>query len=400
MEALAKRRIKDGFRLGSTYVCGTMGILVLLSIFLYVLINGSSLLSWDLLSKDYHSETLSFEGDGLSASSFVMPEDAGSAISSSWGIAFDDEKDLVGNDVVVISYLDVASPLRKLTTNEGVYLNEDNYFTKAFFLDESGNNVLALAKEGAATVATNFEKGKTLTSLSITTEGGGIRGSLLSSLLLLGMSLLLALPLGISSAIFFTYFAPKKRYVIVLERMIEVTAGIPSIIFGLLGVAVFIPICDSLFFTQGASLLAGSFTMAVILLPTIVKTSEEALQEVPTSYRTSALALGSSERQTLYRVILPSALPGLLSGAVLSAGRIIGESAALVYASSAYIADYVSLNKGSATLAVEIWTLMAGENPNYRLASAISIVILLIVTILSLTAKVLSRLYLRKKVAL
>jgi phosphate transport system permease protein len=400
MEALAKRRIKDGFRLGSTYACGTMGILVLLSIFLYVLINGSSLLSWDLLSKDYHSETLSFEGDGLSASSFVMPEDAGSAVSSSWGIAFDDEKDLVGNDVVVISYLDVASPLRKLTTNEGGYLNEDNYFTKAFFLDESGNNVLALAKEGAATVATNFEKGKTLTSLSITTEGGGIRGSLLSSLLLLGMSLLLALPLGISSAIFFTYFAPKKRYVIVLERMIEVTAGIPSIIFGLLGVAVFIPICDSLFFTQGASLLAGSFTMAVILLPTIVKTSEEALQEVPTSYRTSALALGSSERQTLYRVILPSALPGLLSGAVLSAGRIIGESAALVYASSAYIADYVSLNKGSATLAVEIWTLMAGENPNYRLASAISIVILLIVTILSLTAKVLSRLYLRKKVAL
>jgi phosphate transport system permease protein len=400
MEALAKRKIKDGFRIGSTYTCGALGVLVLLSIFLYVMINGASLLSWDLLSKDYQSETLSFEGDNIACSSYVMPEDAGSGMASNWGIAFDDEKDMVGNDVVVISYLDIDSPLRKLTSNEGVYLQEKDYFTKAFFLDENGNTVLALAKDGAVAVASAFEEGKTLTSLSTTTEGGGIRGSLLSSLIVLGMSLLLALPLGISSAIYFTYFAPKKRYVEILERMIEVTSGIPSIIFGLLGVAVFIPICDSLFFTQGASLLAGSFTMAVILLPTIVKTSEEALHEVPAAYRTSALALGSSERQTLYRVILPSALPGLLSGAVLSAGRVIGESAALVYAASTYIADYVSLNKGSATLAVEIWSLMAGENPNFRLASAISIVILLVVTMLSLTAKLLSRLYLRKKVAL
>jgi phosphate transport system permease protein len=398
MEALAKRRLKDVCRAGSTYGCGALGVLILLSIFLYVFINGSSLLSWDLLSRDYHSETLSFEGDGLASSSFVMPNGAGSGVSSSWGIAFNDEEDLVGNGVVVVSYLDVASPLRKLETSEGVLLQEKDYFTKAFFLRGNGESVLALAKDGAKSVAASFESGVTLTSLSITTEGGGIRGSLLSSLLLLGMTLLLALPLGISSAVYFTYFAPKKRWVALLERMIEITAGIPSIIFGLLGVAVFIPLCDSLRLSQGTSLLAGALTMTVILLPTIVKTSEEALREVPGTYRISALALGSSERQTLYRVILPSALPGLLSGAVLSSGRIIGESAALVYASSTYIADYVSLNKGSATLAVEIWSLMAGENPNFRLAAAISIVILFIVTLLSLAAKLLSRLYLKKKV--
>jgi phosphate transport system permease protein len=131
--------------------------------------------------------------------------------------------------------------------------------------------------------------------------------------------------------------------------------------------------------------------MTIILLPIIVKTTEEALRVIPVSYRYASLSLGASETQTAFKIILPNAIPGILTATILSIGRIIGESAALIYAIGTSIKDTVSINQSSTSLAVHIWTIMNGEVPNYKLASAISIIILIIVFIMSVIVKFLGK---------
>lgn len=393
LHPLKKREIKDVARKVITYISALLTLLLLTLIFVHIAQGGGSLLSAELLTSDYASLTYTYESSAVS-SYYAAPSASDIAFSSAWGVGLKDETSLTGESVVSLVYLAPSSPMGKLSSEVKV----GAYFTKAFFQDEAGNNVIALAKDGAKGVIETFEKGKTLTSFSITTKGGGIRASLLSTLLVIAISLLLSLPLGIGSAIYFSYFANKKNPLVrLLEKMIAVTAGIPSIVFGLIGVAVFIPFSSLFTGVNTGSLLSGCFTLVIILLPSIVKSAEEALDEVPKDYRTAALALGSSERQALHKIILPSALPGLLSASVLAAGRIIGESAALVFAIGNVISDTVSLSGKNATLAVEIWSLLAGENPNYRLASAIALIILIVISLLSLAAKILTTVFLKKR---
>ena len=388
------RKAKDFFRLAQTYFSAGLVSLLLLGIFAYVATTGGPLLKWDLLVSDYNSETYTYESEAAASSYSAPTLSSKLAYSSSWGIALEDGTDRVGAQCVSIAYLDPSSPLAKLSKSVIV----GAYFTKAAFLDPEGNNLFALARDGAEEDIAVFQNAAHLVSFSITSQGGGIRGSLLSTLLLIALSLLLAMPLGIASAIYFVYFAKKgSKIVFLLERMIEITSGIPSIIFGLVGVAVFIPLTNAFFLSKGGNLISGSLTLVIILLPTIVKSTEEALREVPVSYRTSSLALGASERQTLWKAILPSALPGILTAGVLSAGRIIGESAALVFAIGTYISDTVSLNSNSATLAVMMWSVISGEYPNYALASAIAFLILLIILCLSLLAHLTSYVFLKKR---
>jgi phosphate transport system permease protein len=387
------RKIKDAFRKGITWFSAACTLALLLAIFVNIAQGGASLLSWDLLTSDYASATYTYESTATSAT-YAEPALTNASYSPSWGVAFADTTSFTGESVVSLVYIAPSSPIGKLNSQVKV----GAYFTKAFLSDASGANVIALAKEGAKGVQAAFEQGKTLVSFSITTQGGGIRGSLLSTLLVIVVSLALSLPLGIGAAIYFSYFAKKEgRIVRILGKMIEVTSGIPSIVFGLIGVAVFIPLSSVFTGVKTGSLLSGCFTLVIILLPTIVKTSEEALDEVPKDYRSASLALGSSERQTLHKIILPAALPGLLSAAVLSAGRIIGESAALVFAIGNVIGDTVSLAGKNDTLAVAIWSLLAGENPNYHLASAIALIILIVISILSLSAKILTYVFLKKR---
>lgn len=387
------RKIKDLCRKSVTWLSAGCALALLTVIFVNIAQGGASLISWDLLTSDYASATYTYESTASSAT-YADPGIEGASYSASWGVAFKDDNSFTGESVVSLVYLAPSSPIGKLDQKVAV----GTYFTKAFLTDSAGGTVIALAKDGASGVKDAFEQGKSLTSFSITTKGGGIRGSLLSTLLVIAVSLLLSLPLGIGAAIYFAYFAPKKsRIVALLEKMIDITSGIPSIVFGLIGVAVFIPLSSVFTGVNTGSLLSGCFTLVIILLPTIVKTSEEALDEVPKDYRTASLALGGSERQTLHKIILPTALPGLLSAAVLASGRIIGESAALVFAIGNVIGDTVSLNAKNDTLAVEIWSLLAGENPNYHLASAIALIILIVISILSLSAKILTTVFLRKR---
>jgi phosphate transport system permease protein len=388
------RKIKDILRLLSTYGSAFLVSLLLVGIFIYVGVNGAPLLNFDLLVSDYNSQTYTYESTATSYLYSTPSLTEGEYYSSSWGIALEDGTDRTGASCVNIAYLDASSPLAKLSKNVVV----GSYFTKAAFVDKNENNLYALQRDGAKEAITTFENASRLVSFSITTKGGGIRGSFLSTLLVIFLSLFLAMPLGILSAIYFVYFAKKgNKLVFLLERMIEITSGIPSIIFGLVGVAVFIPLSNALFLSHGGNLISGCLTLVIILLPTIVKSTEEALKAVPKSYRTSSLALGGSERQTLRKVLLPSALPGILTAGVLSAGRIIGESAALVFAIGTYISDSVSLNANNATLAVMMWSVISGEYPNYALASAIALLVLLIILALSLLARLFSYVFLKKR---
>ena len=178
--------------------------------------------------------------------------------------------------------------------------------------------------------------------------------------------------------------------------MIETLTGVPSIIFGLMGLAVFVPITIKYTPANSANILSGSLTLAVILLPVIIRSTEESLKVVPDSFRRASLALGANNTQTTFKVVLPSALPGILTATLLAIGRVIGESAALIFAIGTAIKDEISIFGKSTTLAVHIWALMTDEPANIELACAISIIIPLIVLILNLSIKLISKTYLKK----
>ena len=173
-------------------------------------------------------------------------------------------------------------------------------------------------------------------------------------------------------------------------RAIETLTGVPSIVYGLMGVSVLFPITRA-FGATTTNILLGSLTMAIILLPTIIRSTEEALLVVPNSLRDASLSLGANQSQTIFKVVLPCAVPGILTGVLLSIGRVIGESAALIYTMGTFINDSPTLLSQGTSLAVHIWSVMSGEQPNFELASAISIIILIFVLCLNIIVKLLSK---------
>ena len=221
--------------------------------------------------------------------------------------------------------------------------------------------------------------------------GGGIRGSLLSTLYLIGLTLTIVMPIGIIAAIYLALYAKQNTFIKILRSLIDMISGIPSIIFGLIAIIIFIPIVSGITKNNGGSIISGALTLSVMLLPTVIRTTEEAINNIPKSYQSASLALGASETQTTFKVILPNALPGILTSILLCIGRIIGESAALIFAIGTAIQDQIDISKGSTTLAVHIWSVMSGENPNYGQACAISLIILMIVLILNILVKLVSK---------
>jgi phosphate transport system permease protein len=159
----------------------------------------------------------------------------------------------------------------------------------------------------------------------------------------------------------------------------------------MMGITLIFPIIR-LFGLSGQSIILGSLTMAVLLLPVLIRQTEEALRSVPPSYAQASLALGATQTETLFRVVLPAARNGIFSACLLAVSRIIGESAALIFTMGTAIQDSPAVTSGATSLAVQIYVLMGGENPNFELASAISIVILILVLALNLTVKVVSAL--------
>lgn len=225
---------------------------------------------------------------------------------------------------------------------------------------------------------------------SYTSENVSLMPALISTLYMALLALLIAVPIGVSSAIYLVEYAkPGSRFVRVVRVTTETLQGIPSIIYGLFGM---------LFFTTvlgwGLSLLSGACTLAIMVLPVIMRTAEEALITVPASYRAGGFALGAGYLRTIFRCVLPSALPGIVGGVLLALGRCVGEVAALLFTAGtiAQIPDFggqgiFALFDSCRTLAVHMYVL-ASEGLHIDETYATAVVLLVLVTLLNVIANV------------
>lgn len=211
-----------------------------------------------------------------------------------------------------------------------------------------------------------------------TSENVSLLPALINTLLITLLSLLFAVPVGIGAAVYLTEYAGKgNKLVSIIGITTETLSGIPSIVYGLFG---------SLFFVKylhlGLSLLSGALTLSIMILPLIMRTTEEALRSVPESYREGSFGLGSGKLRTVFSIVLPCAVPGILSGVILGVGRIIGESAALIFTAGtvAEIAD--NLFSSARTLSVHMYAI-SGEGIYMNQTYATAVVLLLVVILIN-----------------
>ena len=214
--------------------------------------------------------------------------------------------------------------------------------------------------------------------------------AIVNTLLMTLLSLLVCVPLGIGAAIWLTEYAPRGSRLVKLVRMTaETLSGIPSIIYGLFGALFFVVALK-----MGLSLLSGALTLSIMVLPTIMRTTEEALLAVPDSYREGSFGLGAGRLRTTFKVVLPSAVPGILSGVILAVGRIVGETAALIYTAGTVAKVPDSVLDSARTLAVHMYAISSEGlyiNQSYATAVVLLAVVLGINGLSSCIAKRIGR---------
>ena len=387
------RKFKDCLLNIFTNLFSTFGILTLIAILIFIFTKGFSTLNFDFIFGDNKSK-LEIVTVDVNNEMFKDPNIEGSYFSDKWGISLMDSKNTLGEDVVVINYIDNLSPLKRtndVTSKEIIEIKEGQEVSQIILRDNEDNLIIAVSRDGAEKMVGEINKADHIQEMKTISKGGGIRGSLITTILLILLTLVIAMPIGIITAIYLNEFAPKNKITGVIRTMIDMTSGIPSVVFGLLGMLIFIPFMNKVIGSDGGSIASGALTLTTILLPTIIKTTEESLKVIPDSLRNASLALGSSYSQMIYKVVLPNAMPGILTSIILSIGRIIGESAALIYAIGTSISDTVAINEMSTSLAVHMWAIMSGENPNFEAACAIAIIILILTLILILITKLISK---------
>ena len=215
----------------------------------------------------------------------------------------------------------------------------------------------------------------------------GVAGNIVNTLYIIAITLVTALPLGVGSAIFLNEYAKKGRLVRMVEFTTETLAGIPSIIFGLFGMVFFGELLK-----LGYSILTGSLTLSLMILPLITRSTQEALKAVPDSLRSGALGLGANKWYMIRTLLLPSAAPGIASGIILSTGRIVGESAALIFtAGSGYLLPRGMVRKileSGGTLTVQLYLSMS--KGQYDAAFAIAAILVICIPVLNLATSLLT----------
>jgi phosphate transport system permease protein len=214
-----------------------------------------------------------------------------------------------------------------------------------------------------------------LFELSYTSENISMLPALVNTALITLIALLLSVPIGIFAAIWLAEYSKRGSKLITVVRLAaETLAGIPSIIYGLFGMLLFV-----IFLDWGYSLLAGSFTLSIMVLPVIMRTTESALLSVPDSYREGSFALGAGKLRTVFSIVLPAAMPGILSGIILSIGRIVGETAALIFTAGTVAKMPDSLFASTRTLAVHVYCLSSeGLYINQSYATAVILLVLVV----------------------
>ena len=229
------------------------------------------------------------------------------------------------------------------------------------------------------------------TAPSYLTDRIGILPDILSTVYIVLATLCIVLPLGVGAAVYLTEYAQNKKLVAVIEYAAETLSGIPSIIYGLVGMLIF---CKN-----GTSLLAGALTLTIMNLPTIMRTTQESLKTVPQSYREGAFGLGAGKWRTIRTVVLPSCVDGIVTGCILSIGRILGESAALLFtAGSAHMLYnfFEGMHNAGATLTVALY-FYAKESSDTGVVFAIAAILMLLTMLINLIADLVGRYFRRKQ---
>ncbi|HAN22078.1 MAG: phosphate ABC transporter, permease protein PstA [Clostridiales bacterium GWF2_36_10] len=214
-----------------------------------------------------------------------------------------------------------------------------------------------------------------LFSLEYTSENVSLFPAMINTVTMTVLSLLIAAPLGIFSAIYLVEYAKRgNKLVSVIRTTAETLSGIPSIVYGLFGYLLFVAALG-----WGYSLLAGAFTLSIMILPLIIRTTEEALKSIPDAYREGSFGLGAGKLRTVFRIVLPSAVPGILAGIVLSVGRIVGETAALIYTAGTVAQIPDNLMSSGRTLSIHLYALwVEGLNANQAYATAVVLLVIVI----------------------
>ena len=217
-----------------------------------------------------------------------------------------------------------------------------------------------------------------LFSFAYTSDNASLMPALINTLIMTALSLLIAVPLGIFSAIYLVEYAKRgNKFVEIIRLTTETLQGIPSIVYGLFGMLFFVTFCH-----WGFSILAGAFTLSIMVLPLIMRSTEEALKSVPDSYREGSFGLGAGKLRTVFRIVLPSAVPGILAGVILAVGRIVGETAALIYTAGTLAKMPKNVMSSGRTLAVHMYNL-ASEGLYMDQAYATAVILLVLVVVIN-----------------
>lgn len=213
-----------------------------------------------------------------------------------------------------------------------------------------------------------------LFSLEYNTENASLMPALVNTVIMTALSLVIAIPFGIFSAIFLVEYSKKgNKFVGIIRITAETLSGIPSIVYGLFGMLFFVSALK-----WGYSILAGAFTMSIMILPLIMRTTEEALKSVPDTYREGSFGLGAGKLRTIFRIVLPAAVPGIMAGVILAIGRIMGETAALMYTAGTVPKMASSPMDSGRTLAVHMYNL-SSEGLYMDQAYATAVILLIVV---------------------
>ena len=379
------RKLKDNLLNGLIWLSAAFSVGILITIVAFIFSNGWSKMSWDFLTNDYESQTQYV--NVTSHQSYTSPSSLSSdaLFSENLGIAIEPNEH--GYEV---AWIDDQSPVKTAKNNA-----DEAFPVKVGYQLEQINGEGANLKIKADTDAddiTNALNASDTLMIKVVSPGGGIFPMIVSTLMLILVALLFSAPVGILAAIYMVEYAKPGKLVNLIRFATEVLSGIPSVVYGLFGMLIF---ANTL--KLGMSILSGGFTLMILLLPTMMRTTEEALKAVPMSYREASYGLGANKIQTLSKVVLPSAIPGILVGVILSIGRTIGESAALLFTIGTFAklpvnptSGHLSLFETGTSLTVRAYVEVK-ESGNVEMAAAIGIVILVIVFTLNLISRLISK---------
>jgi len=223
-------------------------------------------------------------------------------------------------------------------------------------------------------------------------KSGGIFSVIVSTFYIVVLSALFAAPIGVAASVYLTEYAKEGPLLRIIRFGTEALAGVPSIIYGLFGYSFFV-----VFLGLKYSILSGALTLTLMILPIIVRTSEEAIKAVPRAYKEGSLALGATKLQTIRKIVIPSAMPGILTGLILGIGRVVGESAAVIYTAGSSLGVPKSILRPGRTLSVHLYTL-ASEGLSTENTYATAVVLIALVFIINFTANTLiNKIYIARR---